>query len=315
MTRMLFWSLIVGLLLTVSPAAADLYGDLYRGLELLSTPSGSPLLFGPDGSRSNGNRLGRLRIVPDRVGRGYTLEFNRRFGTDSTGRPEILDLGAFEVQLDGTLAATLAYTSRGGLVGNADVFANNLFYATRLKTGAQDIQVLGTLNVAQQWEVNQLGFYTVFANFTNTGSQVVIDGMLVSADDLDTNFDLGPINVEGNLFFDVAVALLASFGMDTTGLEGVFPKSPIDRITDAIQEQLYGQTAGIVAGLSLGAGELVGPPSPFSVAAADPLLAARLDVGIDGGSPGDGSAPDLPEPATLVLMALGTAVTLASRRR
>ena len=313
--RMLSWSLIAGLLLTVSPAAADLYEDLYRGLDLLATPSGSPLLFGPDGSQSNGNRQGRLRIVPDRVGRGYSLEFNRRFGSDSAGRPEILDLGAFEVQLDGTVAATLAYTSRGGLVGNADVFANNLFYAARLKTGAQDIQVLGTLNVAQQWEFNELGFYTVFANFTNTGSQVVMDGMLVSADDLDTNFDLGPVAIEGNIFFDAAVALLASFGMDTTGLEGVFPKSPVDRIADAIQEQLYGQTAGVVAGLSLGAGELVGPPSPFGVAAADPLQAAHLDVGIDGGSSGDGSAPGLPEPATLVLMALGTAITLASRRR
>ena len=305
--RMLSWSLIAGLLLTVSPAAADLYEDLYRGLDLLATPSGSPLLFGPDGSQSNGNRQGRLRIVPDRVGRGYSLEFNRRFGSDSAGRPEILDLGAFEVQLDGTVAATLAYTSRGGLVGNADVFANNLFYAARLKTGAQDIQVLGTLNVAQQWEFNELGFYTVFANFTNTGSQVVMDGMLVSANDLDTNFDLGPVAIEGNIFFDAAVALLASFGMDTTGLEGVFPKSPVDRIADAIQEQLYGQTAGV--------GELVGPPSPFGVAAADPLLAARFDVGIDGGSSGDDSAPGLPEPATLVLMALGTAITLASRRR
>ncbi len=175
--------------------------------------------------------------------------------------------------------------------------------------------MIGTLNIAQQWEVNQLGFYTVFANLTNTDSQVVMDGMLVNADDLDTNFDLGPVAIEGNIFYDVAVALLASFGVDTTGLEAVFPKSPIDRIADAIQEQLYGQTAGVVAGLSLGADEFVGPPSAFSVAATDPLQAAYSNVGINGGSPGDGSAPDLPEPATLVLMALGTAVTLVSRRR
>jgi len=312
---MLFWSLIAGLLLAVSPAAADLYADLFRGLDLLATPSGSPLISGPDGMRNNGNRQGRLRIVPDRVGSGYTLEFNRRFGADSTGRPEILDLGALELQLDGTLSGTLAYTRRGGLIGNADVFANNLFYAARLKTGAQDIQLLGTLNYAQQWEFNQLGFYTVFANFTNTDSQVVIDGVLVNADDLDTNFDLGPISVRGNIFYDVVVALLASFGVDTTPLEGVFPKSPIDRITDAIQEQLDGQTAGIVAGLSLSADGLVGPPAPFSGAAADPFLAAHLDTGIGADSPGDGSTPGIPEPATLVLMALGTAVALAHRRR
>jgi hypothetical protein len=312
--RMLPWLLIAGLFLIVSPAAAGLYEDLYRGLDLLATPSGSPISYTADGFQTNGNRQGRLRIVSDRVGRGYTLEFNRRFGVDSTGRAEMLDLGAFELQLDGTLSGTLGYTSRGLFTGTAEVYASSLYYATRLKTGAQDIQVLGTLNVAEQWEINQLGFYTGYATFTNTDSQVLIDGMLVNADDLDTNFDLGPVAVEGNVFYDVAVALLASFGVDTTELEGVFPKSPIDRITDAIQEQLYGQTASVVAGLSLGTDELVGPPSSFGVAVADPLQ-AQLDVGIDGGSSGNGSTPDLPEPATLTLMAVGAAATLASRRR
>jgi hypothetical protein len=311
---MLSWSLIAGLLYTVPPAAADLYEDLYRGLGLLATPSGSPITTAA-GFQVNGNRRGRLRIVPDRVGRGYTLEFDRRFGPDTAGRPEILDLGALELQMDGTLSGTLDYTSRGWRVGHAELFGSGVRYAARFKTGAQDVEVLGTIDFAQQWEFNEFGFYSALGTFSNSESEILLDGVLVNANDFNTNFDIGPINISGNIFFDAFVAMLASFGVDTTGLESIFPMSPVNRVADAIQEQIFGQAQAVVAGLSLTADGLVGPPAPLGAATADPLLAAGLDVGIDdGGSPGDGSASDLPEPATLVLMALGAVVALARRR-
>lgn len=94
-------TLIVLAAASVPQAQSGLYEDIYRGLQLAATPSGYPLTGTADGTRVNGQRAGRLRILPDQVGQGYTLEFDRSFGQDSRGRPEILDLGAYELELAG----------------------------------------------------------------------------------------------------------------------------------------------------------------------------------------------------------------------
>jgi hypothetical protein len=306
--------LIVVAMLTVPLAQAGLYEDLFQGLDLLATPSGSPIIGTADGTRVNGNRSGRLRIVPDRVGRGHTLEFDRTFGADSRGRPEILDLGLIQLQLNGATSVTLGYTGRGFFIGNADIFANNLGYAWRLKSGLQNVEGTGTVNLQQQIEVNQFGFYNALIRLSNSDSQIRIDGVLVTADDLDTSFDVGPINISGNVFFDAALALMTSFGLDTTALEGIFPKSPIDRINDAIQEQLYQQTGGVVAGVSALAGELTDSSSYVVTIDGNDLLGAGYGIGPAVQSPGDGSPAHLPEPGTLLLVGLGAAVTLMRRR-
>ena len=77
MKRTTICCLVVLAFVCAPSAQGGLFEDIYRGFDVLATPSGAPIGYTSDGFRTNGSRVGRLRIMPDRVGHGYTLEFNR----------------------------------------------------------------------------------------------------------------------------------------------------------------------------------------------------------------------------------------------
>lgn len=313
--------------MTAATLADGLWQDFYRGLELLTTPSGGPLLTIGDGSRVNGARLGRVRIVPNRVGKGYDIEIDRNFGNDSRGRPEVLDLGPLELELSGGVQSTLGYTSRFFLIGNAQTTFNNLSYTIRGKTGGQDVELTGTLTGNSSLEVNQFGFYRASLDVSNINSQLTLDGVAID-DAQPTNFTLGTVNVEGNVFYDAFLALLASVGVDTTELAALTPDSPIDRITESIQEQLRGNQ--LVAGTTFAAGSGLSSETldlltrAQSVAVAQALglplppemgdVTTTLRDAAPGGSAFDGGAT-VPEPSGWLLLVIGTGVWISRRRR
>lgn len=304
-------ALLTAIGLAAVDARAGLFEDIYRGLDVLATPSGFPVFPSPDGGFVNGQRSGRLRIVPDRAGRGYALEFDRSFGADTRGRPEVLDLGGYELQLNGAMQATAGFTRRGFLVGNYDFAANNLGYRLSDKTGLQDYELSGVLNVNQSVEVNQFGFYTLRMNVSNSNSTLTQDGVIIRNSE-DISFDVGPINVEGNIYFDALLAVLGAVGVDTSQLAALSPKSPIDRIADELQAQF--QNAARVAGVSLTAdGNSVvlndsGRGQAALFVGPQPLNAATpTTVG--------GEVSYLPEPGTLLLVGLGGVLFGAARRR
>lgn len=284
--------LVTTMLLCSVPALGGLFEDLYRGLEIYTTPAGS----------RTGARNGRLVIRPNEFGEGYRLEVDRSFGADNTGRPEVFDFGNYELQLSGSTQATFAFTSEGILTGNADIFANNLNYALRAKSGGQDIALAGTLNVSQQLEVNRLGFYTLQLQISNTNSNLVGDGSLALGT-LDADFDVGPISLRGNVFFDAALALLTVVGVDTDQLEGVFPMSPIDRVNDEIEAALGRQSE--VLGEIIAA-DLENSGLEFGEVLDAAEFAAELDPALDLPL-ADGSDPSgglIPEPASVLLIGL-----------
>jgi len=298
----------VVVLLLASPAAGGLFQDLYRGLHLAATPSGSPVFTNGIGFRVNGQRSGRLRIVPNRAGRGWRLEFDRSFGLDGAGRPEVLDLGNAELELSGSMNSTVDFTRRGIPTGNTVFNINNLNYSIRGKSGAQDIELRGTLNVNQSLEINPLGFYSVLIDISNANSELRLDGVAVEGDQ-DTDFDIGPITARGNIFFDAVIAMLAGLGVDTESLEGVFPRSPIDRIADEIRQSLADQTKALGS-------RILTDPNAFT----DPALAAEaaaltrelLSAAQDAGPlPGRTAVPEAP---SLVLLGLGALAMLRRRR-
>lgn len=293
--------------------ADGLWSDFYRGLDFIATPSGGPLLNAGDGSRVNGQRLGRLRIVPNQPGRGWDLELDRSFGPDSRGRPETLDLGPLELTLDGDTQTTAGFTRRGFLIGNINSVASGLNYTLAGKTGAQDVVVSGTFDAQTNVEINQFGFYNITLAMSNTGSTTTVDGVVADGTE-NTDFNIGPINVQGNLFVDAVVGLLGTLGADTSGLEALSPSSPIDRINDAIQEQL--RATELVAGATFS--PQIGPNAPNGLLAGQtaygpPAPSFRPNLSASAVD-GEGGAV-VPEPSTMVLLALGAGLMAFRRRR
>lgn len=291
-------------LLCGSSAFAGLWDNIYQGLDYFVTPLGSPVNVDGNGFRTNGARAGRLRIVPNALGQGYRLEMDRVFGGDNSGRPEIYDLGNFELELSGSTSSTLSFTSRLLPTGNAETSLSNLSYVIRGKNGGQDMEIQGTLDGLSSLEINPLGFYTYTLDISNANSQVSLDGVIIDDSTKDTDFDIGPINIQGNIYYDILTGVLNSFGVATSGLEQLFPESPIDRITQEIQESLAAQAKALEDRIQ---GDLVsGVQSEQTALAAHGIIAQALDA---AGATGviDPSAPagQIPEPSGLALLALG----------
>lgn len=228
---------VAAALTVASPSMGGIFEELYRGLDLLATPSDGPLFNTGDGTRVNGARSGRLRILPNQAGKGYQLEFDRTFGVDTRGRPEILDAGPYELELSGGIQSTAAVTTRFLPTFNADTTIANLAYSVRGKSGLQDVDFSGTLVGSTSLEINALGFYTLSSNISNTNAQLTLDGVVQNQED--TDFDIGPISLRGNIFLDGLAALTQSFGVDSSGaVQEITPDSPADVISSAIEDQL-----------------------------------------------------------------------------
>lgn len=295
-------------------AEAGPWQTVWRGLDVLATPLGGPVSTTADGTRVNGARSGRLRIVPSGIGGGFQLEFDRTFGVDSRGRPETLRVdGLTNITLDGATQLTLGYNGKGAFrLYHGDFTANNLAYSVRTTDGIQDVQLAGALSVANSFEVNPLGFYTLSVNVRNTDSQLRLDGVLVQ-DQQKTNFDIGPIVIRGNVFYDTGLAALSALGVDTTDLEKVFPRSPAPQIDQAIRDAL--QDAGLEAGTA--EMKLV----PLVAQAVTDQTTDEIVAGLVAGNALAGecsncsSALVVPEPGTLALFGAGAIALWYWRRR
>lgn len=302
------------LFVSAATASAGIYDDLYRGLQLVGTPTDGPLSLLSDGSRVNGSRLGRLRFVPNRLGKGYNVEFDRTFGADSRGRPEVFDLGAADLTLAGSVQSTLSYTSRWFLTGTGDTTINNLQYRVRSKTGAQDFDLSGTLNGRGAMQVNQFGFYTLNLDVQNTNSTLTVNGVAVR-DSQDTQFDIGPINVQGNIYFDALIGVLNSLGADTTELQKLFPNSAIDEISQSLQDSLRKSQFNAK---ELNESSLASAEKEFVTDARQAVLSRLFaPIGnvpsafastIQAGDPAGQSSSRVPEPSTIALIGVGAAV-------
>lgn len=308
MTRSVCIALVVVAAWGISTAQAGFWQDVFNGLGVLATPSGFPLQDAGDGNLVNGARNGRVRIMPNGLGGGYRLELDRRFGADSRGRPETFRYGGVEMTLEGELQGTAGYNNWGSKFrsGFADLTINNLAYTLKTVSNAQDIELTGTLNVQQELEINEAGFYSLTLNVANTDSQLKIDGVAVR-DSKVGNFNVGPIVLQGNIFVDAVGVLLGSLGVDISGLQQAFPGSPMGEIVDALAGDL--QQARVVAGTT--AQKELAPLLLESVLGRDGQAGETLLAGLRDGTVTNTVASDsesplrVPEPGTLLLVALG----------
>ncbi|NLE60160.1 MAG: hypothetical protein GX616_17560 [Planctomycetes bacterium] len=161
----------------------------------------------------------------DPLSKGYTL--NVSIVNPDTGLPYYNNthfyLGFGDLVMEsGTLAVNATYTER--LVPAARFAISTrgvpLDYRYESYLGAQDVVIDGSLLMNVDTYVNQWGFYDITLQASNRATATSKDGVL---DDLSArlNYDIGPINLSGNIWLDAAALLTDPF-FDQFGMNNPF---------------------------------------------------------------------------------------------
>ncbi len=195
----------------------------------LSSPQNGPLF--------NFNQYFQ-RLEYNRAGDGYTFEFFHFFGPDTFGNINTLDLGPVQLQLgpdpalgQSQLTGThnrIGYTTRlipevfiqsetgqrafNQFSGVSTFNEEPIQYRMTFNTGIQDFEWTGNAQINMDGRINILGFYDFNLRMTNVGN-FDAGGVLVE-DEQVTDFDIGPIDVSGNLAMDAIGSLFQGAGLD-----------------------------------------------------------------------------------------------------
>lgn len=192
------WLPIIVLIGSLAPAAQAQYGGLARALGLFDVQlSGERNVFG-DGFTIN----------------GAAFYNGRRF-----------NFGLADLTLTGQMTGSVGITRRGLPAAEFNLstpsIANGMDYTFNFNNGIQDLTATGTVGVNIRTSINALGFYDQTIQISNRGTYATDGFGVVDSGTLD--FDVGPIDVHGNIFAD-AIAVLTQPLFDATGTDNPFAK-------------------------------------------------------------------------------------------
>jgi hypothetical protein len=322
-------SLVIGLLLAGSgtPRAwgqDTFYRGLFRGLSRLSAPTAP-----------SGQRLGQFRISREPFPDGWRFAFNRSFGPDAYGYPDRIDVGLADLTFNSGTVRWQGQISQRGIpsVKFTAATPTPINYTLNVNNGIQDLSIEGAqLAYTTNMNVNALGFYDYVLSVSSRG-EYDIDGMLI-VDSGSLDFDVGPVNMSGNLLGDALAVLTAPLFVDTENPFAKFSGRSTKMIeVEQTRSALTGRaTSGEIltdeemddlVEATLVAAALAGTAPDFSYLADEafaPTLEA-LDVTFveDTSGTGNGAAADrnllVPAPATATLFIVASAILLVIRRR
>jgi hypothetical protein len=342
-----FVALLCGIAAIWVPATAfgqfgDLGTALFNSIEhvgnrgFISQPQGGPFLD---------FNIYDQRLEYNRTGGGYTYQNVRFFGPDSFNNPNTLDLGPLKIQLGGIdpaiqatgqpigIANRVGYTTRfipevffdsttgqrafDNFSGVSSFVPTPLLYTVTMTTGVQDFEWSGAARIESSGRINAMGFYKYDLQFTNVG-QHTADGVLVQNEEA-TDFDIGPINVEGNLLMDALAGVLQGLGQGASAVpERVFSAASGKTKTGReLAQELNGGATLTDEEMEFLVQEMLAnairsDPIGFAMNGLPQDLPGfeglHLDLTADTDAPATGEA-SVPEPGTLLLLAT-LAVTL-----
>jgi hypothetical protein len=342
--------LVLGLTSVTSAGYSDLQRLLFRGLEqtgnfnYLSQPQNGPLY--------NYNQF-RQRLEYNRGTQGYTYESYRFFGPDSFGNPNTLDLGPLKVELGLDPAVTtsnqpigihsrVGYSTRllpevffdaqtgqqtfNQFSGISTFAPSPLHYTVTLNTGIQDFEWEGNALLDAHGRMNALGFYDFQMRFTNVGNSQA-SGTFIQ-DEQVTDFDLGPINVSGNIFFDGVAGFLQAAGLpgQATAPRIYSGAAQRDKRTDELlsrlragetltdQEMKYLAKQMIEAAYRADPLGVMNNGLPSTVPGFEGLTLDMVATPTDSSAPTSDGAALVPEPGMLALLATAFGGAFAVRR-
>lgn len=319
--------LVIGVVLCAVSAAPARAGSFFRdiayGLSFLAAPANpSP------------TRFGQFSATYEPIPRGWRVDFIRVFGPDALGRPNSIDLGFADLTLNSGRVELRAQQSTRVmdtymLSLNTPVPIN---YTFTLNTGVQDVNINGVFAMAENGMINQYGFYDLQLNVSNRGEATSDGFALVDQQTLD--YDIGPINVSGNIFTDILASVTEPI-FAGAGVQNPFAKfsgratkeaelsAPIEALRAKVER---GETVTQDDLDTIAEAEFLA--SLLNVTLPDLDFLSQVDVeailqetatqqpAADSGDVADPSDFTMtPEPATLTFLIVPTAMVVLSRRR
>lgn len=306
-------------------AEAGLGRQLVRGVTYALSPSIGTPQNGPN--FNDNNFASRFGYNPVTDGRSY--EYERYFGDDSFGNPETLNLGLLNVQLrqpDGSPLRGAGIYNRVGynrrlvpevywdtrttgrninsFVGSSSA-TSPVQYNIQTFLGPEIVNLNGQMLLNSSGSINGLGFYRVQLTASNTGTMQT-SGVADNRTQ-DTSFDIGPVNLSGNIFADMAIAGLKGIGSQLGINTDLLPAGP------AAKTRTPDEIARAIAD-----GQTVTAPELQALLAAHMADPEGVPLPSDGTAAAANTAPGVlpvPEPGTLTLLIAGVFGLLSRSRR
>jgi len=248
---------------------------------------------------------------------GHTLTTVRNFQATP------IDLGFVDLTLNGPVGATVTTSNR--FVRGVD-FAFSagtpdapLSYVYTADIGANEVQIGGSQVLGLNGSINEWGWYDLRFQFSSR-QEILSTGRFANSDGEFIDYDIGPINISGNLFADLLATITDPF-YEAAGYENIFALfSGRTMREDALASTVSGLQAKVASGASLTEKEvsdLVQMAIESRIHGDDVPDLSFLQESMNLEQPSrmvlsSSHTPPVPEPATLLLL---LAPLAALRRR
>lgn len=249
----------------------------------------------------------------DLVGNKNPLTGGLDFSTFTTFRGNTLDFGPFDLTLEGPVSFEASYGGR--VIRSLDLSFTTaapgggqpvpLDYTFNFDTGNQQTAVSGSLLMDGNFSINEFGFYDLQLRYS---SRQTVDQSGRFADGSRQNdFDIGPINVSGNVFADILAAVFDPL-FERSGAPNVFAQFSG---REQLQRALFAESESFLADRPIPAA------ARTRADGSDGIVTALAALGGSAVPSSAGVRSVVPAPATLVLLVLSLPLILTGtwRRR
>ena len=286
---------VVLLAVPVSEARAGTFGDVLVGLDYAGFQAQT-----------------QLNPLSD----GFSTAITRNF------QNTLLDFGATELTLTGPVGMSVTTGNRGFRTLDFNITAgapnSPLVYSYVSNTGGNEVQIDGSTVFNVVGSINQFGWYDFRYQFSSR-QNVSSTGRFANSDGEAMDFDIGPIDISGNLFADLLATVTDPF-YESAGYENIFATfSGRTSRENALESTVSKLRAKMAAGVNLTSEEvsrLVTMATTAQLHGDDVPNLGFLDVSFSGDpeSPVPTGPQAIPEPSTLGMLLL-SGWLLARRRR
>lgn len=268
--------------LTPAPARADIWGDIAVALDY-----------------ANFNLFGQKNYLSG----GAEFVVNNQF------RGNELDFGSWQMTLDGPVS--FGFNTGGRGLSNleislqtaltSDQLSEPLNYDVVFDVGGQRSEATGSVFLDSRLWLNGFGFYELELDYSSR--QTITGEGRFNNDQQINDYDVGPIDIRGNIFADLLDLVLAPlFGDNPTPFDSFSGRAQLAKLLDLSDPM----NDPIVLKGRLFDTALAETVDPFVLERALNLQTTTL-ANLNGTLAGQQLGTSIPEPAALVLMLVGSA--------